>query len=264
MRDEMVMMGLPRPGKTLLWLMGALLAIWIMFAVAINWAHVDPRAFELFAGNTRAIFHGEIWRLATAPFLHAPNSIEHILYVLMGLYFLGPSLEARWGARRTILFLIGAALMGFGTQMAAEILLPRSLADGIRQEYWFGAMGVVEAIAVAWALSNRHQTVRLFFVLPVSGTGLLVFVIGVSLLAAFAGRKPSEGLMTTFGGMLAGYLFGAGDPTPARRWYLKLRYRWIARRAAKFKTSQPRLRVIEGGEPSGSRRKPPTDKRFLN
>ena len=34
--------------------------------------------------------------------------------------------------------------------------------------------------------------------------------------------------------MLAGYLFGAGNPTPARRMLLKLRYLWIAQRAAKY------------------------------
>ena len=32
MRDEMVSMGLPRPGKALLWVMGVLVSIWVMFA----------------------------------------------------------------------------------------------------------------------------------------------------------------------------------------------------------------------------------------
>jgi membrane associated rhomboid family serine protease len=267
MRDEMVMMGLPRPGKALLGVMGVLLSIWIVLAVGINYAGLSPDIFHLFTGNTSDILHGEVWRLFTAALVHLPagrGAVNHIVYAILGLYFLGASLEARWGSRRMLLFLMGSAVCGFLLQMMAELLLPRSIAIPLGQPYWFGSMGVVEAIAVAWALSNRHQTVRLMFVLPVTGTGLLFFVIGVSILMVFAGEKPHEGLVTPFGGMLAGYLFGSGNPTPARRALLKLRYAWIARRAAKYRSSQPRLRVIEGGEAPKARRKPPSDKRFLN
>ena len=38
--------------------------------------------------------------------------------VLLGLYFLGPSLEVRWGPKRTILFLLGAILLGNLQQVA--------------------------------------------------------------------------------------------------------------------------------------------------
>jgi len=263
MREEMVMMGMPRPGKVLLWVMGLLLSIWIMFAVGINWAHLDPRAFHLFTGNTQAILHGEVWRLFTAGLMHqpfGPDAVPHILYALLGLYFLGASLETKWGSRRMIQFLIFSTLFGFAAQMAFDALLPRALGAGM----WFGSMGAVEAVAVAWALSNRNQTVRLMFVLPVTGTGLLIAVIGFSLLYLIVGQIPHEGMVTPFAGMLAGYLFGSGNPTPVRRMFLKLRYMWIAKRAAKYRASQPRLRVIEGGDAPHSRRKPPTDKRFLN
>jgi membrane associated rhomboid family serine protease len=267
-RDEMATMGFPRPGKALIWVMGVLLAIWIIFAVGVNYAGVDTAAFLLFTGNTPAILQGQVWRLVTAGLMHFPQGsggAYHILYALLGLYFLAPTLEARWGARRMILFLIASSVMGFSAQFLAEALLPASLADAVGQPYWFGSMGAVEAIAVAWALSNRGQTVRLFFVLPVTATGLLIFIVGMSVVLLLAGGKPHEGLITPFGGMLAGYLFGAGNPTPARRLLLRVRYLWISRRAARYRrTSNPRLRVIEGGEAREARKKPPTDKRFLN
>jgi hypothetical protein len=100
----------------------------------------------------------------------------------------------------------------------------------------------------------------------VTSTGLLIFVVGITILYVLAGAHPPEGVVTPFGGMLAGYLFGAGNPTPARRLWLKLRYLWIARRATKYqrKGPAPRLRVIEGGETTEARKRPPTDKRFLN
>jgi membrane associated rhomboid family serine protease len=266
MREESVMFRMPRPGKALKAAMGVLLFIWVTLAVAINFGGMDPSVMTLLAGNTEAILHGQVWRLFTAGLIHqasGPGAVEHIMFALLGLYFLAPTLEQRWGGRRTILFLMGSLVFGFSTQLAAEALLPGTVAAHLGQAYWFGSFGALEAVAVAWALSNRGQTVNLFFVLPVTSTGLLLFVIGMSVLRVIAASKTTEGLFTPFGGMLAGYLFGAGSPTPARRLWLKLRYTWIARRASRYRVGGPKLRVIEGeGSPRG--RKPPSDKRFLN
>jgi membrane associated rhomboid family serine protease len=263
MRDEMVTMGLPRPGKALLWVMGVLVSIWVMFAVAVNYGGLDKEVFFLFAGNTQAILHGEVWRLFTAGLMHFPQGgagVSHIVNVLLGLYFLAPTMEARWGSRRLLWFLLGCLLTGFLAQMTVEALFPRT----IGQPYWYGAIGAIEGIAVAWALSHRGQVVRLFFVLPVTSTGLLVFVIGFSVFLVLANGQMHEGLITPFGGMLGGYLFGAGTPSPARRLLLKVRYFFIARRAAKSRGNQPKLRIIEGGDSPPMGRRPPTDKRFLN
>jgi membrane associated rhomboid family serine protease len=264
MRDDMAMMGLPRPGKALIGVMVVLVAIWVMFAVAVNWAGLDSGAFLLLAGNTKAILEGQVWRLVTAGLIHHPQSLGHIFFSLVGLYFLGPTLEARWGGRRTIFFLLASSTVAYAIQFAAEVLLPAWIADKLGQPFWFGSAGAVEAIAVAWALTNRNQVVRLFFLIPVTGMGLLWSVIGFSVFTVIARLQSYEGLVTPFGGMLAGYLFGAGTPSPARRILLKARYFWIARRAARYRASGPKLRVIEGGEGRETRRKPPTDKRFLN
>ena len=205
------MMGMPRPGKVLLWVMGVLLSIWIMFAVGINWAHLDPRAFHLFTGNTPgdsprrglAPLHGR----AHAPALRAGCGAAHPLCPSRALL-----------SRRDAGDQVGLApddpisgsstLFGFAAQMAFDALLPRAVGAGM----WFGSMGAVEAVAVAWALSNRNQTVRLMFVLPVTGTGLLIAVIGFSVLYLIVGQIPHEGMVTPFAGMLAGYLFGSGTP----------------------------------------------------
>jgi len=263
MRSPQGTLAMPRPGKALVGAMGILLFVWIAFAVAINYAKLDVEAFKLLAGNTPAILRGQVWRLLTAGLIHMPTGSEgvsHIVMVLLGLYFLGAPLEERWGSKRFALFLVGSTVFGFVAQVAVEALLP----SVVGQEYWFGAIGAVEAIAVAWALSSRGQVVQLFFVLPVSATGLLIFVIGVSVLGLIARNHPSEGLVTPFGGMLAGYLFGAGGTPPARRLWLKLRYFWLSARAAKYRRSRPALRVIDGEERSGLRPKPDVDKRTLN
>jgi len=249
MRDAQLMFYIPRPGKVLKATMLVLLAIWVMLAVAINYGGMPFEGFLALTGNTEAILHGQVWRFFTAPLVHMPSgpgSVSHIGFALFGFYFLAPTLEERWGTRRTITFLLGAAFIGYFTQFVGELIFPR-----LGQSHWFGSYGVIEAIAVAWALSNRNQQVRLFFVLPVSARALLFFVIGISVLRVIGDAKPYEGLITPFGGMLAGWLLGSGSPSPLRRLWLKLRYASLQRRAARRKPSRSAsragLRIIQGG-----------------
>ena len=252
---------MPRPGKALLGVMVAVLAIWVMFALGINWGHADPTILTPFVGSGTALLHGHLWVLLTAPLIHDPGDPGHLLVTLFGLYFLGPTLEDRWGTKRTLAFLFGAAAFAFLLQACVGALIPQ-----LGRPVWYGGLGMVEAVAVAWALNNRHSTVRLFFVLPVSGTMLLVFIFAMSVFNVIANRSPSEGLITPFGGMLAGWLFG--DASPLRRFFLQMRLRRLQSQTEALRASQasarrraagPPLRIIRGGDDA-----PPKDKRFLN
>jgi membrane associated rhomboid family serine protease len=233
--DATTTAGIPRPGPALRGVLIALLAVWLIFALGINWAGAPESLFYALAGNTSLILRGEVWRLFTAPFLHVPSgSISHILMTLLGLFFLGPSLESRWGPAKFLRFLGGAAR-----------LVPA---------YWFGAGPVVSAVSVAWALSFRGRTVNLMFVLPVSSRGLIIFVLLVNVMFLIAGAGGPDGLVAPFGGMLAGWLLGSGSPSPLRRAWLKLRLAQLdaeARREAqsrKRQRSASGFKVIEGGK----------------
>jgi membrane associated rhomboid family serine protease len=222
--------------------------------MALRWGDADPAIFEALAGNADKIFSGQVWRLLTAPLIHAPDNPMHLLGVLIGLYFLTPSLEERWGARRLLGFLCLSGVIAYSVQALAEICLPTSVAVRLGSGYWFGGVPVIEAVAVAWALNFRGQTVRLFFVLPVTANGLLAFVIGFSILRLVAVQEAAEGLISPFGGLAAGFLLGGGTPSPARRLLLKLRYARLQRRSAEVKKQRSarvkdsRFRVIEGGQ----------------
>jgi len=247
-------MALPKPGRALTGVMLALFALWLMFAAAMNWGGAGPGLFELLVGNTNAILGGQVWRLFTAPLLHSPNDPWHVMSVLLGLYFLTPSLEERWGARRLLGFFALSALVAYGCQLLAELLLPASIAGKLSLGYWYGAAPIVEAVAVAWALQFRGQTVRLMFVLPVTTKALLGFVVGFSVLRLIAAQQTPEGLIAPFGGMLAGWLFGSGTPSPARRLYLKLRYSKLQRESARARRQRAEraknapFSVIKGGQ----------------
>ncbi len=246
-------MALPKPGRTLKAILIGLLGIWLMFAMAINWGGADPALFELFVGDTQAILSGQVWRLFTAPLVHMPNDPWHVMGVLIGLFFLGPSLEARWGGRRFAIFLWASAVLAYVCQMLGELLLPAAAASKLSMGYWFGGIPAIEALSVAWALTFAGQTVRLFFVLPVTARGLLWFVIGFSVLRLIAVQQTPEGLISPFGGLAAGWLLGAGTPSPWRKLYLKFRYSQLQREAEnearerRGRVKQSRLSVIEGG-----------------
>src|SRR6185503_14642377 len=64
---------LPRPGRALQVILITLLGLWLMFAMALNWANADPAIFQFFAGSTEAILRGQVWRLFTASLIHLPS-----------------------------------------------------------------------------------------------------------------------------------------------------------------------------------------------
>jgi membrane associated rhomboid family serine protease len=231
-----------------------LLAIWLVFAMGINWGGASPAIFELLCGNTERILHGEIWRLFTAPLLHVPQgTIGHILFTLLGLYFLSPSLEREWGPKRFLRFLGGSAVFAYAFQMAVELALPATVAEKLVTSIWFGAGAVVSAVSIAWALTFRGRTINLMFVIPVTTRGLLIFVVLMNVMYLIAQVAAPEGLVAPFGGMLAGWLFGSGSPSPLRRAWLKLRLAQLdaeARREAdarKRRVAKSGLQVLEGG-----------------
>jgi membrane associated rhomboid family serine protease len=246
--------GFPRPGRALRGVLIGLLAIWVVFAVGLNWGGASPAVFEALTGSTSEILRGEIWRLFTAPLLHVPTgTVGHILFTLLGLYFLSPSLEREWGPKRFLKFLAGSAVFAYGFQMVLDLALPASVSAKLVPEYWFGAGPVVSAVSIAWALTFRGRTINLMFVIPVTSRGLIIFVVAVNVMYLLAATQDTEGRLAPFGGMLAGWLFGSGSPSPLRRAWLKLRLARLdaeARREAEARrkrVAKSGLSVLEGG-----------------
>jgi len=247
-------LALPRPGKVLKVVMLGLFGLWLTFALALNWGGASQELFLALCGSTERILRGEIWRLFTAPLMHvAWGTPWHIVGALFGLYFLAPSLEREFGPARFARFLALSAVVAYTLQMLVERLLPASIAGKLVGEYWFGSLPVLEAIAIAWALNFKGQTVRLMFVLPVSSRGLIIFVVAMSVLYVVVGAQQECGLLAPFGGMLSGWWFGGDTPSPARRLYLKYRLARLDREAGRVRSERKRrvrgseLRVIAGG-----------------
>jgi membrane associated rhomboid family serine protease len=259
--NQPVGLAFPKPGKALTAMMVVLGCTWVALAVGFNYGGVGEAIIDPLVGNPTRILDGQIWRLITPILIHTPSgpgAISHIVTTLLGLYFLGTSLEDRWGPKRMFAFLLGAAAFAFACQVLLGLVITR-----LATPVFYGGLGMVEATAIAWALQNKNTTVRLFFVLPVTGMMLIGFVFLMSTLYVIAGAALPEGLITPFGGMLAGYLFS--DASPLRKLYLKRKLRRIQAETAELRRSQatrrpggPALRLIHGDK------EPPKDKRFLN
>jgi len=257
---------LPRPGPVLRGVLVALFVIWLVFALGMNWGGVSGGPFNALTADQAALLQGQVWRLFTASLLHEPSMVGHMLSSVLGLYFLGSSLESRFGSRRFGTFLFGAATLPYLLQSLLLFVLPFELAAKLAPEGPFGAIPAVEATAIAWAFSFRGQTVNLFFVLPVTSKGLVWFVVGFSILALIAGQTPPSGHLAVFAGMAVGYLLGGGTPSPLRRLYLARRLSRLERevdseaRARQRRAKGSGLRVIPGGRDP----KDPDDKKLLH
>lgn len=245
---------LPKPGPVLKTVLIGLLCIWLVFALGMNWGGVSDAPFSALVSTIPQLASGELWRLLTAPVLHHPHGIGHIITSMIGLYFLSPSLEENWGSRRFARFLLAAGALSYGTQFLLVLILPSGFASKLVPPFQYGALPVVEAIAIAWACSFRGRTVNLMFVLPVSSRGLILFVVGISLLSLIAGQQVHSGHIALFSGMGYGWLLGGGTPSPLRRFYLKYRLARLEQEAQSERTQRTHrvknspFQVIPGGK----------------
>ncbi len=64
--------------------------------------------FSVFPNSFASVL--QVWRLITYQFLHA--NIMHILFNMLGLYFLGPTLERHWGSKKFLIFYLSCGVAG--------------------------------------------------------------------------------------------------------------------------------------------------------
>lgn len=259
-------LGFPRMGRALKGVFAVLIAIWLFFAIGINWGGGSLESlFKTLCGNTALILQGEVWRLFTAAFLHAPSgTVWHILFALLMLYMFGAELENEWGPKRFLRFLMGSAVFAYTFQMLAVLALPESIEARLVPQLWFGSAPVASACTIAWALTRRGP-LNFLFIGQISPRALILLVLVIDIMYLIAQTRVPEGLIAPFGGLLAGWLFGTAGPSPLRRMWLKLRLAQLdaeARResdARKKRVARSGLQVLEGGrrDSDDDEKKPP-------
>jgi membrane associated rhomboid family serine protease len=107
------------------------------------------------------VFRGEIWRLLTYAFLHAPFSLWHILWNMVFLWWFGHELEQMYGRWEFLAFYLLSAVLG---GIAYTLAWKAGIGPGAP---CLGASGAVTAVMVLYAFHFPSRIILLFFVLPV-------------------------------------------------------------------------------------------------
>jgi membrane associated rhomboid family serine protease len=272
-----ISLAFPKPRRALWIALVALTAFGIFTAFLGTWVPGGHLVFR-WLGYPPARTLTQPWGLLTSGVLTSPESWSHLLFSLVGLYFLGAPLEARWGSWRFARFLALAVIVGNLTVLAVSSVVPESAQERFHPALVFGPTAAIIAVAVAWSREYAQSTVNLFFFLPVRGRVLFWVTIGFCVLDLIYPQAMPEGAVAPFGGVIAGLLFG-GTPSLARKAWLQVRLAFLRRRSSAIRMEDvlstkpkrrprpgvPPLRVVPGGlEEALKKRTPPKDKRFLN
>jgi len=148
------------------------------------------------------VLTGQVWRLVTYQYLHDTRSAIHLLFNMLGLYFLGPPLERRWGGRTFFGFytLCGVA----GAVFYTLLTLIGFLDEGVMVGASGSVLGLLAGCAV---LTPEMMIILVFFPVPIRFAAVLFVVLYVlNLLTAFANQDPSAGGDAAH---LGGMAFGA-------------------------------------------------------
>ncbi|TVP77111.1 MAG: rhomboid family intramembrane serine protease [Gemmatimonadales bacterium] len=150
------------------------------------------------------------WTPITYMFLH--GGFLHLLFNMIGLFFFGPRLEERLGARHFLGFYLVSGLGG----AAASFLTPTT--------FVIGASGAVFGILLGFARYFPEERIYIWAVLPVKARTVVIFLAAFSLAAGFMGTGGNVAHWAHLGGFVAGwgYLKIMEHRSPARRFQRKM------------------------------------------
>lgn len=200
------------PGMPTLGLVTRRLLIW---NIGVFFVHMllfpqrgpDDPVLNWFGLSRSGMQHLMIWQLVTYQFLH--GNLLHLFGNMLGLFFFGRELEARFGARRFLMLYLGGGVLGG----LGWLILSGPVGVCI------GASGAVFAVLGAFAAlyPYRQITLLLFFVIPVTMSARTMALLfgGISLLML---RQDGSGVAHAahLAGGIAGWIYGYRNGGP--RW----------------------------------------------
>lgn len=180
-------LGLPKPGPAIKWLLIINVSVFFL-QLFLN---------DLLVGLFAAVpmLWWQPWRYLTFQFLHSVSNLIHLAFNMMGLYFLGMTLEQSWGTRRFLRFYLVCGAVAGASHVILSLFIP---------SYWdvplLGASGGVYAIVVACAILFPHIRV-IVFLFPMSIRAAALLFLGVAIfgmrneiLAAMEGNASAGGV----------------------------------------------------------------------
>ena len=122
------------------------------------------------------VFHGEVWRLVTWPFVEL-GPIGLVL-TCVAIYKFGGELAVRWGDRRLRRFMVEVTLA------AAAVACVLALVGGQTQMAWLGGWAISDVLVIAWARQFPERPLVVYGLLTLSGQQLINLTVAVTALFA--------------------------------------------------------------------------------
>ena len=120
------------------------------------------------------------WHFLTSGFAHAPD-LQHILFNMAGLFFLGRPVEDKLGQKEFLTFYLVAIVLGSVGQALHAYLVDPQATEWIG---CYGASGAVTAVVILFIFYFPKQTLLIFFVLPAPAWVVGILIIGLNVLGA--------------------------------------------------------------------------------
>jgi membrane associated rhomboid family serine protease len=181
---------------------------WLTFRPPLDcWGHFS---------TGKAFMQLEVWRFITFQFLH--GSIWHLVFNMLGLYFVGWMVEDRLGTRRFAAFYLACGICGAGLYLLLNVAAISLASLGIDANVpallfadpyttLVGASAGVFGVLMAAAFLRPRETVYIFFAVPMKLKYAVYIFLGLAAVNLLAGGPNAGGDAAHVGGAIAGALF---------------------------------------------------------
>ena len=146
----------------------------------------------------------QVWRLVTYQFLH--GYMIHILFNMIGLFFLGPTLERHWGSKKFLVFYLGCGIVGgllYPVLLGLRIISPHPTYGVLPL---IGASGAILGMLAACAILFP-QFVVFIIIFPVPIRVAAIICIFIATVIILSKGDNAGGEAAHLGGMAAGAIF---------------------------------------------------------
>ena len=221
-------------GTVCKWLIGVNAAVFILQMFTRGPGGEDGPLTDALVLQTDKVLHGQVWRLLTYAFLHDPNSVMHILFNMLFLWWFGADMEDLYRPKEFLAFYLTSAVAG-GVVHVVLVKLALIEPKGV-----FGASGAVTAVVMLCALHYPTKIILLFFFLPVPIWAFVVFMVAKDAFTLIGGAPTHTAVDVHLAGAAFGFFY--------QKCHLHLTSLWPQLKAWRRRQSQPRLRVFRDEE----------------
>jgi len=140
-------------------------------------------------------------QLVTHMFMHSPFGITHLLFNMMGLYFLGPHIEQVLGPKRFLIFYLACGFAAMGLHMLLSYI------GYIGAVPVVGASGAIMGIFIAFAfLFPNTKLMLLFPPIPIKAKYMMGALVLFDVFSGVGGFSTGIAHFAHLGGALCGFI----------------------------------------------------------